>query len=129
MDQKTSVLDVLLRPDLPDLRKDLPEKKIELTRLSQIAGSPVIFTLRALTYQQVRELQEKREDRSAYAVLYGCVEPNWRNPNLLDQEKGLVTPIDAIKARLLPGEIEDLFTEIQLLSGYLRRTIADVKNG
>ncbi len=128
MEKKQSVLDVLLRSDLPDMRKDLPEKKVEITRLSLLAGEPVEFTVRALTYKQVRELQDRSEDRSAYGVLYGCVNPNWRDPKLLDKEKGLVTPIDVIKSKLLPGEIEDLYIEIQLLSGYLRRTISDVKN-
>lgn len=128
MEKKLSALDVLLRNDLPDMRKDLPEKKVEITRLSLLAGEPVEFTVRALTYKQVRELQDRSEDRSAYGVLYGCVNPNWKDPKLLDNEKGLVTPIDVIKAKLLPGEIEDLYIEIQLLSGYLRRTISDVKN-
>ena len=128
MEKKMNVLDVLLRADLPDMRKDLPEKRIEMIRLSDLAGAPVEFTLRGLTYSQVRKLQDRVDDRSAYAVLYGCAETDWKDPKLLDKEKGLVTPIDVIKAKLLPGEIEDLYIEIQLLSGYLRRTISDVKN-
>lgn len=123
-----NIMDVLLRQELPDMRKDLPKKDVEITRLSKLAGEPVVFTVQALTYKQVRELQDRTDDRSAYGVLYGCVNPGWRDPKLLDKEKGLVTPIDVIKAKLLPGEIEDLYIEIQLLSGYLRRTIADVKN-
>lgn len=124
-----NIMDVLLRQDLPDMRKELPKKDVEITRLSKLAGEPVVFTVQALTYKQVRELQDRTDDRSAYGVLYGCANPSWRDPKLLDKEKGLVTPIDVIKAKLLPGEIEDLYIEIQLLSGYLRRTIADVKNG
>lgn len=128
MEKKRNVLDVLLRDDLPDMRKELPEKRVEMTRLSGLAGAPVEFTLRGLTYSQVRKLQDRADDRSAYAVLYGCAEPDWKDPRLLNKEMGLVTPIDVIKAKLLPGEIEDLFVEIQLLSGYLRRTIRDIKN-
>lgn len=128
MEKKTSTLDVLLRSGLPDMRKELPVKTVELPRLSALAGEPVVFTLRGLTYREVRRLQEHREDRSAYAVLYGCTNPSWKDPRLLEPEKGLATPVDVIQAKLLPGEIEDLFVEIQLLSGYLRRTISDVKN-
>ena len=128
MDKTLNVMDVLLRQDLPDMRQNLPEKEVEILRLSQLASVPVKFTVRALTYKQVREIQERTDDRSAYAVLYGCVNPSWKDPKLLDKDKGLVTPIDVIKAKLLPGEIEDLYVEIQLLSGYLRRTISDVKN-
>lgn len=36
---------------------------------------------------------------------------------------------NTIKARLLSGEIDELYMEIQKLCGYLRKTIADVKNG
>ena len=128
-EKKLDVLDVLLRPDLPDVRKALPEKKVEVSRLSSLAGAPVIFTLRGLTYDQVRQIQDKpREEQAVYGVLYGCVSPRWKDPKLLDKEKGIVTPVDAIKARLLSGEIDDLYLEIQKLCGYLRRTIADVKN-
>jgi len=128
-EKRLDVLDVLLRPDLPDVRKALPEKKVEVSRLSSLAGAPVIFTLRGLTYDQVRQIQDKpREEQAVYGVLYGCVSPRWKDPKLLDKEKGIVTPVDAIKARLLSGEIDDLYLEIQKLCGYLRRTIADVKN-
>lgn len=128
-EEKMSVLDVLLRPELPDVRKRLPEKQVTVSRLSQLAGKPAVFTLRGLSYDEVRRVQDKpREDQAAYGVLYGCVEPSWKDPRLLDREKGIVTPVDAIKARLLSGEIDDLYIEIQKLSGYLRRTISDVKN-
>ncbi len=127
--ENMNVLDVLLRPELPDVRKKLPEKQVELPRLSALAGAQAVFTLRALSYDEVRRVQDKpREDQAAYCVLYGCVEPSWKDPRLLDKEKGVVTPVDAIKARLLSGEIDDLYIEIQKLSGYLRRTITDVKN-
>ena len=81
MEKKLSTLDVLLRSDLPDMRKDLPEKKVEITRLSLLAGEPVEFTVRALTYKQVRELQDRSEDRSAYGVLYGWSIPTGRTPS------------------------------------------------
>ena len=55
-------------------------------------------------------------------------DPDFRDKRLLDSEKGIVTPLDAIKARLFAGEIDELHIEIQKLSGYLRRTLAEVKN-
>ena len=126
--EKRSTLDLLLTANLPDLRKELPTKEVELPRLSNLTGEKVIFALRALTYRQVRELQDRKEDASAFGILYGCTSPDWKDPRWLDPDHGIVTPVDAIKARLLPGEIGDLFAEIQLLTGYLRRTISDVKN-
>ena len=101
-EKKLDVLDVLLRPELPDVRKAVPQKQVEVKRLSEAAGEPVIFTLRGLTYDQVRKIQDKpREEQAVYGVLYGCAEPNWKDPRLLDKEKGIATPVDAIKARLL----------------------------
>lgn len=128
--KNVSVLDLLLRPELPDVRKALPEKRMEVKRLSKITGQPVIFTLRALSYNEIRKVQGKpREDQAVSAVLYGCKDPDFRDKRLLDPEKSIATPLDAIKARLNPGEIDELYIELQMLSGYLRRTLAEVKNG
>ena len=128
-EKKASVLDLLLRPELPDVRKVLPEKQVEVKRLTELAGEPVVFTLRAMTYNETRQLYDKpREDQALSAVLYGCKDPDFRDKRLLDSENGIVTPLDAIKARLFAGEIDELHIEIQKLSGYLRRTLAEVKN-
>ncbi|WP_312611372.1 phage tail assembly chaperone [Oscillibacter sp.] len=128
--KSVSVLELLLKPELPDVRKVLPEKQVEVPRLSELAGTPMVFTLRGLSYDQVRQVQEKpRSDQAAFGVLYGCVSPKWGDAALLDKTRGIATPVDAIKARLIPGEIDELYMEIQQLSGYLRRTLGEVKNG
>ena len=128
-EEKTGVLDILLGMQTPDMRKALPEKRLEIPRLSEAAGRPVVFTLRALTYDKVREIQDKpRSEQALYGVLYVCADPSWKDSRMLDPEKSIVTPLDAIKARLMSGEIDELYGEIQKLSGYLRRTLRDVKN-
>ncbi len=128
--EPVSVLDLLLRPELPDVRRELPEKQVEVKRLSELTGEKAVFTLRALTYDQVRRVQDyPRGEQAVQGVLYGCVSPNWKNPALVDTAKSIATPADAVKARLTAGEIDELYMEIQELSGYLRRTLADVKNG
>lgn len=128
-EKNVSVLDLLLRPEVPDARKALPEKKVEVTRLSELAGEPVIFTVRALSYNEIRKVQDKpREDQAVTAVLCGCKDPDFRDKRLLDPEKGLAAPPDAVKAKLTAGEIDELYIEIQKLSGYLRRTLSEVKN-
>ena len=124
MDKKptVSVLDLLLRPDLPDVR-------LEVKRLSRLAGEPVVFRLKALTYDQTRRVQDKpRGEQAVEMVLLGCTEPNWRAPGLLDPAKNIATPIDAIKAKLTAGEIDELAVEIQMLGGYIVRALEDVKN-
>ena len=124
-----SVLDLLLRPELPDVRRELPEKQVEVKRLSRLAGEPVVFRLKALTYDQTRRVQDKpRGEQAVEMVLLGCTEPNWRAPGLLDPAKNIATPIDAIKAKLTAGEIDELAVEIQMLGGYIVRALEDVKN-
>lgn len=128
-EKNVSALDLLLRPELPDVRKALPEKRVDVTRLSELTGEPVVFALRAMTYDEVRRVQDKAQaDQAVTGVLYGCKDPDFRDKRLLDPERGIVTPLDAIKARLTSGEIDELYIEIQKLSGYLRRTLAEVKN-
>ena len=131
MDKKSSVsvLDLLLRPELPDVRRELPEKRVEVKRLSRLAGEPVVFRLKALTYDQTRRVQDKpRGEQAVEMVLLGCTEPNWRAPGLLDPAKNIATPIDAIKAKLTAGEIDELAGEIRMLGGYIVRALEDVKN-
>ena len=128
-EEKTGVLDILLGAQTPDMRKALPEKQVEVPRLSEAAGRPVVFTLRALTYDQVRKIQDKPwDERALYGVLYGCADPSWKDGRMLDPGKNIATPLDAIKARLMSGEIDELYTEVQKLSGYLRKTLRTVKN-
>ena len=128
-EKNASVRDLLLRTDLPDVRKALPEKRMEVKRLSELAGEPVIFTLRALSYKEIRDIQDKRrEDQAVSAVLYACKDPDWRDQRLLSAVSGAVTPLDVIQARLSPGEIDELYVEIQKLSGYINRTLREVKN-
>lgn len=125
-----SVLDLLLKPELPDVRKVLPEKEFKIDRLSELVGQDVIFRLRGLSYKQVRQTQDKPlDERALYIVLEGCVEPNFRKAQLLCPEKGIATSLDAISARLTAGEIDELSMEIQKLSGYLHKTLSEVKNG
>ena len=128
-EKNASVLDLLLRADLPDVRKALPEKRMEVKRLSELAGEPVVFTLRALSYREIRDIQDKRrEDQAVSAVLYACKDPDWRDQRLLSAVSGAVTPLDVIQARLSPGEIDELYVEIKKLSGYINRTLREVKN-
>ena len=66
-EKNVSALDLLLRPELPDVRKVLPEKRVEVTRLSELTGEPAVFTLRALSYNEIRQVQDKprEEDEDA----------------------------------------------------------------
>ena len=110
----------------PNVQKELPEKRFALPRLGT-EEEPVIFTLRALPYGRVQELQELEKDVPVHILLAGCVEPGLKDPALMEHF-GAATPAEAVKCLLLPGEIEDLSREVEKLSGYRRRTIEEIKN-
>lgn len=131
MDKKptVSVLDLLLRPELPDVRRELPEKRVEVKRLSRLAGEPVVFRLKALTYDQTRPGAGQAPGAAGGGDgPAGLHRAQLAAPGLLDPAKNIATPIDAIKAKLTAGEIDELAVEIQMLGGYIVRALEDVKN-
>lgn len=118
-------LDMMLRPEVVNVQKELPTADYEIKRLSRLAGEPVTVTLQALTYGRTQELKEAKEDQEILILLEGC--PELKDP-ALSAKFGGVTPAETVKAMLLPGEIADLSRAVERLSGYRRTTIAEVKN-
>ncbi|MPM11558.1 hypothetical protein SDC9_57904 [bioreactor metagenome] len=128
MDKNTSILDMLLRPELPNVQKELPTAKYKVKRLSKLLGAEVVFSLKALPYGRVEDLRQGAgEDMTVQIVLSGVADPNLKAPELA-QKYGGVTPAETLKAMLLPGEIEDLSRAIERLCGYRMTTIEEVKN-
>jgi len=128
MEKSKSMLDLLLRPELPNVQKDLPTAKYKVKRLSDLLGEDVVFTLRALPYGRVEDIkQSSSEDIPVQIVLAGVADPNLREPALASKFGG-VTPAETLKAMLLPGEIEDLSRAIERLCGYRMTTIEEIKN-
>lgn len=121
----SKILELLLRPEVRSVKNDLPEKQFRVERLSK--QEPVVFTLRGLPYGCVQELREINKDPSIHILLAGCVEPDLKDPALMDKF-GASTPVEMVTCLLLPGEIEDLSREVEKLCGYRRRTIDEVKN-
>ena len=127
-EKKTDLVSLLLRPELPNVLKELPTARYRVKRLSELIGENVIFTLRGLPYGRVQELRRLEEDVEVHIILAGCLEPDLRSPALMERYKA-PTPAEAVKSLLLPGEIEDLSREIERLCGFRAWTIKEVKNG
>lgn len=123
-----SMLDLLLGKNVTAVARNLPTARYEVSRLSEAAGMPVVFTLRALPYGRVQELKRLTDESDIQILLAGCVEPDLKAPALQEKFKG-VTPAETVKALLLPGEIADLAAAVERLTGYRRNTISEVKNG
>ena len=118
-----NTLDLLLNMNV----SDLPEKEYKVKRLSGLCGSPVIFKLRALPYNQANDISRaQKEDMEVHILLAGVVEPNLKEPGLM-AKYSTVTPAEMIKKMLLPGEITDISRAIERLSGYRIDTIEEIK--
>ncbi len=127
-EHKTDLLALLLRPELPNVQRQLPTARYRVQRLSEALGEDVVFTLRALPYGAVQRMRESAAgDTSVQILLQGCVEPDWKDPALKERWGG-ATPAETVKNVLLPGEIEDLSRAVERLCGYRRTTIDEVKN-
>lgn len=126
-DQSESVLDVLLGSTIPNVEKELPTGRYKVDRLSALSGYDVVFTVRALPYGKVHDLERFTQDSDVHILLAGCMEPDLKDPRLMEKFGG-ATPADTVKRMLLPGEIADLSAAVERLSGYRRTTITEVKN-
>ena len=124
----SEMLDRLLRPEVPNVQKQLPVKQIKLKRLSELLGEELTLTLRALPYGKVEELRESTSlDLNVHILLAGVVEPDLKDKRLREKFGG-ATPAETVKAMFLPGEIEDISREIERLCGYRMATVEEVKN-
>lgn len=142
MANKTT-LAVLLGADRGKL-KLVPTRQVEINRLSEIAGEPVVFTMRALTGDELTECQEasmraarngEEEEMDSRTMQVMCVLTACKDPNLRDKELMALyeaaTPeqlLNGDSPLLLPGEISHLFTVTQELSGFGEGAVSEVKN-
>lgn len=124
----SKLLDLLLRPDVPDVSKDLPTTQVKVKRLSKLVGEDVVFTLRALPYGRVEDMKRAEGDTAIPILLSGLANPDPKD-KALQERFGGATPAETLKGLLLPGEIEDLSREVEKLSGYRSVTIEEIKNG
>ena len=119
-------LDMMLRPEVASVEKDLPTASYEVKRLSRLVGEPVVLELRGLPYGKAQDLRAMEVDQEVQILLAGC--PDLKDEGLKAKFGG-VTPAETVKAMLLPGEIAALSRAVERLSGYRQVTIREIKNG
>ena len=118
-------LDMMLRPEVASVEKDLPTASYEVKRLSRLVGEPVVLELRGLPYGKAQDLRTMEADQEVHILLAGCPE---LKDEALKTKFGGATPAETVKAMLLPGEIADLSRAVERLSGYHQNTIREIKN-
>lgn len=112
----SKLLDMLMRPETPNVQKDLPRGSYKLLRLSELYGEPFIFALKAVPYAKALELKEMT-DSEVQTVLAGDDSGIWKDTEL-QARFGAATGAELVKALLLPGEIRALAVAVEQLSGY-----------
>jgi hypothetical protein len=111
------ILQALLAPS-NDVRKLVPMKRFGID-----------FEIKALLSEEMEQITQQAtrlvgkgkknfdEDLFNYLTISkACVVPNWEDEKLLEA-LGVPTPVDAIKKRLLFGEVATLLQEITQLNG------------
>lgn len=133
-----SLVDKLLQIDTAKIK--MPEKEIEMKRLSKLLGEKVVFKVRAIDGQRYADIQRLAIDISnkgnvkdidmyklqVLTIIEGVVDPNLKDKRLLEHFN-CATPEELVKKLLLAGEITDLYNEITALSGY-ETEVEDIKN-
>ena len=100
------------------------EQCLQFKSWTDVDGNPVVFRIRELSYDKVRELQDMNtgKDLPAAIITAGVVEPNLRDERL-QQACGAATPYEVVRYMLRAGELEDLQAAIEKLSGYRGSTL------
>ncbi|NNG67345.1 phage tail assembly chaperone [Caldanaerobacter subterraneus] len=133
-----SLVDKLLQLDAAKIK--MPEKEVEMKRLSKLLGEKVVFKIRAIDGQRYADIQRLAIDISnkgnvkdidmyklqVLTIIEGVVDPNLKDKRLLEHFN-CTTPEELVKKLLLAGEITDLYNEITALSGY-EVEVEDIKN-
>ena len=136
-----NVLDTLLGSDLNKI--ELPKKKLELKRLSEIYGAPFYVIVQAISASKWEELQDralkiegKDVDIDTHLlqifVVLECVldehgKQLFKNMDVVKHFE-CVTPKDLVKKLLLSGEIMSIYTFVSDLSGFGDGSVSEVKN-
>ena len=136
-----NALDLLLGGDTDKIK--LPTKRIEITRLSEVYGSPFYVTLQAVSASKWEELQDmalKIQGKDLdidtnllqifvvmESVLDDSGKPLFKNKELM-MKFGSPTPKELIKKILLSGEIVSIYGAVSDISSFKDSSIEEVKN-
>lgn len=131
-----SVVNSLLKIDAGKL--SLPQKEVNIKRLSESAGEPVVFVLSGVGAEKLEEIREMNttitgdnvqinsQELRLAVISEGVIEPDLKDKKL-QEHYGVKTTYDLIKKLLLAGERETIYSIIQDLSGYDEHAVEEVK--
>lgn len=86
----SKILDLLLRPDTPDVQKQLARARFELPRLSEVYGEPFVLQLKGMPYGRALEIKDMANSE-LQTVLAGDDSGIWKSDKL-QRKFGVTTP-------------------------------------
>lgn len=110
------ILDLLLRPDTPDVQKQLARARFELPRLSEVYGEPFVLQLKGMPYGRALEIKDMASSE-LQTVLAGDDSGIWKSDKL-QRKFGVTTPAELVTHLLQPGEIRAVSVAVEQLSGF-----------
>lgn len=132
-----SIINKLLAMDVKKF--EMPEKEIEIERLSKLLGEKFIVKIKAIDGETISDIQKMSislkkgqvndidmNKMKINTLIYGIVEPDLKNKELLKHFKAN-TVNELINKLFLAGEQDNIYNEINKLSGYDSEVEEEIK--
>ncbi len=132
-----NLTEMLLTNDICEFK--LPEKELEIKRLSEIYKLPFVITFRAIRPDEEEDIQRDcmsitkdgvdiDSSRMKYLTVAKCIKnPDIRNKEL-QKKFNVENHLELLKKLFLIGEVTAVYEQIQELSGYGKDKVEEVKN-
>lgn len=129
-----NAVELLMKMDKGKVRA-IPQKEVEVKRLSGIAGQPFNVKLKAVPGEKWNDIAgtvDSADDAANYKsskhlLLAGMVDPNLKDHDL-QEAYGAASPLELMEKLFLAGEIMKLAAEVTDLSGFGGDPETEVKN-
>lgn len=134
-----NLTEILLSNEIDGAKVALPEKEMEIKRLSAVYKQPFIVKFMAITPDEEDEIQKDcmtitkdevqlESAEMKYRTLGAClIDPDIKNKDLQKKFKA-ANYMEFLKTMFLPGEVSSIYDEIQKISGYGKDKVKEVKN-
>ncbi|MCX7710064.1 MAG: hypothetical protein N2484_09455 [Clostridia bacterium] len=132
-----NLTEMLLSNDINEFK--MPEKELEIKRLSELYKQPFIITFRAIKPDEEEEIQRDcmtitkdgvdiDSSKMKYLTAGKCLmNPDIRNKEL-QKKFNAANYMELLKKLFLIGEVTAIYEQIQEISGYGKDKVEEVKN-
>ncbi len=132
-----NLTEMLLASDISEF--SMPEKELEIKRLSNLYRHPFVITFRAIRPDEEEEIQrdcmtitkdgvDLDSSRMKYSTAAKCIlSPDIRNKEL-QKKFNAENHMELLKKMFLIGEVSAVYDQIQELSGYGKDKVEEIKN-